>query len=304
MDFSHKTRVMAILNVTPDSFSDGGRLKTLDEAVRAASHALAAGADILDIGGESTRPGAQPVDPEEETQRVLPVIRAIHRIFPHALISIDTRKACVAEAALEAGAGMINDVSGLSYDPQMAHVAARYEASLVIMHSQGDPETMQRAPSYPDGVVQEVKYFFERQVRQALRAGVQEERILLDPGFGFGKTLTHNLTLFSKMEDLATLGFPLLAGLSRKSFLTLGNREIGVQEREALTAAAVALAIRNGASYLRLHDVETQLPVVRLAERLLAGMDEGSPTEGRAFSRELSFQSPVRLQSEQAVAPY
>ena len=278
MNFTRKTKIMAILNMTPDSFSDGGRLRSLEAALRAAEHALAAGADILDIGGESTRPGADTIDPQDEMDRVIPVFAAIRREFPQATLSIDTRKATVAQAAVEAGASMINDVSGLQYDAAMADVAARYGVKLVITHSQGTPETMQKNPQYPQGVVTEVAQFLTRQVQLALGSGVKREQLILDPGFGFGKTLAHNLALLRQLDALHRLELPLLVGASRKSFLTLGNREIEVDEREALTAVAIAMAIQKGAAFVRVHDVETQLPVVRLAEALLTSETESIAT--------------------------
>jgi dihydropteroate synthase len=261
-----RTQIMAILNITPDSFSDGGKLSTVEAAVQQAAHAIAAGAHILDIGGESTRPGAATIDPAEEVARVRPVIEAIHDAFPSARISIDTRKALVAKAAIQAGASMINDVSGLQYDSAMAKVAADTGAQLIIMHSQGTPETMQQNPHYTNGVVTEVLRFFERQIAFALSAGVQREQLILDPGFGFGKTIAHNLTLLQQLSRLRTFGLPLLVGTSRKSFLTLGNQDIPVNEREALTAASITLALQQGASYIRIHDVATQVPVIRLVE--------------------------------------
>ncbi len=265
-----KTKIMAILNVTPDSFSDGGRLESVADALRAAEHALAVGAEILDIGGESTRPGAETVDIDAEIERVVPVIEAIHRRFPQALLSIDTRKSEVAKAALEAGAHWINDVSGLQYDPQMADVVAQQGATLVLMHSQGTPQTMQQNPEYPLGVVRSVFEFFEHQINSALQAGIARENLILDPGFGFGKTVAHNMELMRQLSTFHALDLPLLVGTSRKSFLTLGHRDIGVDEREALTAVSVAWAVQQGAAYVRVHDVETHAPVIRLAESLLA----------------------------------
>lgn len=262
-------RIMAILNVTPDSFSDGGAIACVEDALKAAERAVQAGADILDVGGESTRPGAKTVEPKEEIARVVPVIEAIHQAFPEIPISIDTRKAAVAEAAVQAGASIINDVSGLQYDAILADVAARYETKLVIMHSQGTPETMQKNPVYPNGVVEEVHVFFERQIALAENAGVNREHIILDPGFGFGKTLEHNLTLLKGLEAFQSFALPVLVGTSRKSFLTLGKAEITPDRREALTAASMAMALQKGASVVRVHDVETQAPVIRLLELLL-----------------------------------
>jgi dihydropteroate synthase len=274
---SPKTKIMAILNVTPDSFSDGGRLDTVADALRAAEHALAVGAHILDIGGESTRPGAETIDSQAEIQRVAPAIAAIRRRFPQALLSVDTRKAVVAKAALQAGANWINDVSGLQYDSGMAQVVADNGATLVLMHSQGTPQTMQSNPQYPEGVVASVFAFLQQQIAVALQAGIPPERLVLDPGFGFGKTVAHNLALLRNLDVFQSLGLPLLVGTSRKSFLTMGHRDITVDEREALTAVSLAWAVQKGAAYVRLHDVETQAPVIRLAEALLAEPLEGSP---------------------------
>lgn len=258
--------MMAILNVTPDSFSDGGKLSERQQILEAAGQALAAGAHILDIGGESTRPGAKTVDPKEEADRVIPAIQAILETYPQTRISVDTRKAVVAEAALQAGAVMVNDVSGLQYDPAMAEVCARYACELVIMHSQGEPETMQRNPQYPNGVIPEITAFFERQIQTALAAGLPRHQIILDPGFGFGKTLSHNLELLTRLREFQPLGLPILAGTSRKSFLTLGESGILPAEREALTAASLAMAIQNGASYVRVHSPILQTPVIRFLE--------------------------------------
>lgn len=259
------TLVMAVLNRTPDSFSDGGKLQELHALLAAAETALAAGADILDIGGESTRPGAGEIGIEEEMARVLPAIKALAQRFPEALLSIDTRKAVVAQAAVEAGACMINDVSGLQYDPAMAEVAAKSGAFLVLMHAQGTPETMQQNPTYRD-VVEEVSQFLRQQAQKSQAAGVRESHILVDPGFGFGKTLEHNLTLLAQLERFQSLGYPLLVGTSRKSFLAMNNTALGPQEREALTATSLALALAGGARVVRIHDAQTQVPVVRLLD--------------------------------------
>jgi dihydropteroate synthase len=263
-----KTKIMAILNLTPDSFSDGGRLMTINAALRGAEHALAAGASILDVGGESTRPGAACVDASVEMQRVLPVITAIHQRFPEAIMSVDTRKAEVAQAALEAGARWINDVSGLQFDEQMAEIVARYDATLILMHSQGTPQTMQKDPQYPEGIMAALLSFFHRQIKTAQQAGISLDRLILDPGFGFGKNLQHNLEIQRNLDVIQSLGLPLLVGTSRKSFLTMGNRDITVLEREALTAVSLAMAVQKGAAYVRVHDVETHAPVLRLAEAL------------------------------------
>ncbi len=254
---------MAILNATPDSFSDGGRLTDTDAMVRAAARALELGVEILDVGGESTRPGAAEVSAEEELERVIPAIKAILTAFPDARISVDTRKAAVARAALDAGAAMVNDVSGLVFDPAMARVVAEAGCKVVIMHSKGTPDMMQQNPQYDD-LMGEVSDFFYRQVAYAVEAGVDLENIILDPGIGFGKTLAHNMTLMRRLPELVSIGFPVLVGTSRKGFLTLGKPdEIPLDQREALTAASLAVAVQNGARLLRIHDVETQMPVIR-----------------------------------------
>lgn len=265
---ARQTQIMAILNVTPDSFSDGGNLQSVDVVLSAAEKALRAGADILDIGGESTRPGAKTVPADIELQRVLPAVEAIRQRFPDARISVDTRKAQVAELAVQAGASIINDVSGLQFDAEMLNVLARTKAQLVLMHSQGTPEEMQRNPAYPAGVVDEVMAFFTRQIQAVERAGIAKGRIILDPGFGFGKTLAHNLSLLKHLGRFQELGCPVLVGTSRKSFLTLGS-DISPSEREALTEVSLALAIERGAAYVRVHDVVAQAPAVRLIEAFL-----------------------------------
>lgn len=256
---------MAILNVTPDSFSDGGRFLGVDAVLRAAETSLQAGASILDIGGESTRPGAIEVPVDEELRRVIPAVEAIHQRFPEATISVDTRKAGVAESAIQAGAAMINDVSGLQFDEALLPVVASSQAKLVLMHSQGTPETMQQAPHYPEGVVQTVLSFFQRKIHLAECAGLGKDRMILDPGFGFGKTIAHNLVLLKHLDDFQVLGCPLLVGLSRKSFLALGS-DIPPIERDGLSAAAMALAMERGAKYIRVHNVKEQALVRDLLE--------------------------------------
>jgi dihydropteroate synthase len=276
---THKATVMAILNVTPDSFSDGGSLATDDDILRAAAHALTCGAGILDVGGESTRPGALPVSESEEMARVVPSIKLIHKTFPEAVISVDTRKARVAQAAIDAGATMVNDISGLVYSgEEMLQVIAQSGVKLVIMHSQGIPETMQQHPSYPTGILKELDDFFRLQIELTQTYGISSQQLILDPGFGFGKTVEHNLTILTRLDELHRFGLPVMVGLSRKSFLTLGNRDIHVKEREALTAVALMVALQKNATYLRLHDIEIQMPVIRLAESLLEKDSDMSST--------------------------
>ena len=242
--------IMGIVNVTPDSFSDGGRL---DTAVAAVDHALKLaeqGADILDVGGESTRPGAAFVPPDEEMRRVLPVIEAL---AGHGLmVSVDTRKPEVMSAALDAGAAMVNDVMALR-EPGALEMLAGSQAAVCLMHMQGEPQTMQQAPHYDDVVV-EVGAFLQGRVAACEAAGIARERIVIDQGFGFGKTLEHNVALLKHLQGLTQLGVPLLAGMSRKSMLgALSGR--GVDEREYAGVAAHLLALMRGARLVRVHDV-------------------------------------------------
>ena len=253
LNFTHLPRLMGIVNVTPDSFSDGERFYGRDEAVRQALRLLDEGADLLDIGGESTRPDAAPVSTEEELRRVLPVIEAIVRERPDAILSVDTSKAAVAAAALAAGAEIINDITGLAGDPRMLEVARESQAGVCAMHMQGTPQTMQIQPRYSD-VVTEI-YAFLANRRDALRgAGIAPERICLDPGIGFGKTHEHNLTLMREVHRYHDLGCPLLVGHSRKGFLgkILGDK---TADRGAATiGGAIALACR-GVQIIRVHEV-------------------------------------------------
>jgi dihydropteroate synthase len=254
-------RVMGILNVTPDSFSDGGLYLEAEAAVARGSLLLAEGADIVDVGGESTRPGAEPVSAEQERARVVAVIAALAAAHPGACISVDTQKASVARAALDAGASFVNDVSAFRADPQMAELVAASGVECCLMHMLGEPRTMQEDPRYTD-VVDDVKAFLSERLAYAVRVGVREENVLLDPGIGFGKALEHNLELLRRLSELLELGRPLVIGTSRKSFLgrvaatARGLAEpLGVQERLAGTLATNVLALERGASVFRVHDV-------------------------------------------------
>ena len=246
-------RVMGVVNVTPDSFSDGGRYLDPDAAV---AHALALageGADILDFGGESTRPGAEPVPAEEERRRVAPVIERV-AAGCSAQLSIDTSKATVAEAAIAAGATLVNDVTALRGDPEMAALVADRGVECCLMHMLGEPRTMQLDPHYED-VVAEVAAFLDQRMAFAVGAGVREDRILLDPGIGFGKTLEHNLELLRRLDELVALGRPVVVGTSRKSFLGLLTGRAEPDQRLAGTIATNVLALERGASVFRVHDV-------------------------------------------------
>ncbi len=262
--WGQRTYLMAVLNVTPDSFSDGGQFLSVERAL-AKVEAIAAATDILDIGGESTRPGATPVSAEEELARVIPVIRAVRARHPQLPISIDTTKAVVAEAALAAGANILNDVSAGRDDPQMLPLAARTQAPIVLMHRQGKPRTMQQNPQYRD-VVAEVRQFLVD--AQTLAAALGIVQVAVDPGIGFGKTLEHNLALLRHLPDLQTLNAPVLVGVSRKSFLgTLCDRP-HPPDRVWGTAAACTAAIAGGADILRVHDLWEMRDVVRVADAL------------------------------------
>jgi dihydropteroate synthase len=248
-----RTRVMGIVNVTPDSFSDGGQYLDCAAAVAHGLELEREGATILDIGGESTRPGAMPVAADEELRRVIPVIQGLVSAQSAAKISIDTSKAAVATAALDAGATLVNDVTALRGDPQMAQLVAERGAELCLMHMLGDPRTMQVDPRYDD-VVDDVKRFLHERMTAAVAAGVDEARILLDPGIGFGKTVAHNLELLRRLDELVALGRPIVVGTSRKSFLgKLTGRE--VDDRIAGTIATNVLAYERGARVFRVHDV-------------------------------------------------
>ena len=267
-DLTRRALVMGILNVTPDSFSDGGSFLDVPRAVGHALALLAEGAAIIDVGGESTRPGAPGVSAEEEIRRVLPVIRALREAAPDCVVSIDTSKAPVARAAIEAGAAIINDVTALRGDPAMAELAAGSRVGVVLMHMQGDPRTMQRAPHYED-VGREVAAFFEERRRHALAAGIDASCLAFDPGIGFGKTVDHNLTLLRELATLVPPCSPLLLGVSRKSFLgrMAGTEEMS--ERLWPTLALTALLRREGARVFRVHDVRANLAALRVAEALL-----------------------------------
>jgi dihydropteroate synthase len=256
---------MGVLNITPDSFSDGGLFLDRDTAVKHALAMAADGADIIDVGGESTRPGSDPVSPVEELERVIPVVEAVAREVD-AAISIDTTKAEVAEAALGAGAVIVNDVSAMRFDPTMPEVVASWDAGVVLMHMLGEPRTMQKDPQYDD-VVSEVTAALAEWADAAADSGVGRDRIALDPGIGFGKKLDHNLSLFKNLDRLVSSGHPVVVGPSRKSFIGT-TLDLDVGERLEGTAAVVALCIFKGAHVVRVHDVKEMTRVVRMAEAI------------------------------------
>lgn len=258
-------RLMGVVNVTPDSFSDGGSFLDPGDARDHGLRLIEAGADILDIGGESTRPGAPPVPADEEMRRVIPVVERLSG--EGVLVSVDTSKAEVAEAAIIAGADIVNDVTALG-DPEMAGVCAGHGVGLVLMHMLGTPRTMQADPTYED-VVAEVREFLAERLRVAIAAGVREERVWLDPGIGFGKTVEHNLELIAGIPRIADLGRPVLVGVSRKSFLgKITGRE--VDERLGAGIAANVACLAGGATILRVHDVRETKEAIQIAEAILA----------------------------------
>lgn len=260
--------LMGIVNVTPDSFSDGGTNDRWEWAVAHGLRLAREGADLLDIGGESTRPGADEVDTRTELDRVLPVVHAIAGETPVPL-SVDTRKAEVAEAVLEAGAHWINDVSALG-DPRMAEVVARHGAGIILMHMQGEPGTMQKAPHYGDDVVEEVCAYLGERATLAQEAGLDESRIWLDPGIGFGKTLQHNLQLFHGLDRIAALGYPVVLGASRKAFIG-SLTGAPVRERLAGSLAAAGLCLRLRRSIVRVHEVEAARQYLTVRRALETG---------------------------------
>lgn len=267
LDLSSRAEVMGIVNVTPDSFSDGGCFATAEAAVEQGQHLVAEGAALIDIGGESTRPGAEPVPEDEERRRVLPVIEALAGRCPEAILSIDTCKAGVAAAALAAGARVINDVRGFR-DPEMIAVAAGSGAGLVVMHMRGLPRTMQRSPTYDD-LRGEIVAFFEDRYTALRRAGVDADRIVFDPGIGFGKTLEHNLAILREIDRYAVDGRPLLLGVSRKSFLGKLTGSTEIEDRAWATVAVTAHAREQGVRLHRVHEVKANLDALRMVEAIL-----------------------------------
>ena len=261
-----ETLVMGIVNVTPDSFSDGGKFYSTKDAIAHAFKLICEGADIIDIGGESTRPGANEISSSDELKRVIPVIKGIRSNNPDILISIDTTKAIVAKEAVEVGANIINDVSGLSFDSQMPKTVASLNAPIIIMHMKGNPRNMQKNPEYKD-LIDEILDYFKERIKIATKAGIDREMIILDPGIGFGKTVEHNFQILSKLNKFNKLELPLLIGTSRKSFIGL-TLNLSPEDRVDGTAATVALGVNNGARIVRVHDVEKMKRVVTITDRI------------------------------------
>jgi len=269
-DFLKKTYLMGILNVTPDSFFDGGRYFSLKDAIDHVIRMIDEGADIIDIGGESTRPGAEPVTVDEELKRVIPVIEAVSKKVS-VPISIDTYKARVAEVAIQAGATIVNDISGLRFDPQMPEIVNKYRVPVIVMHIKGTPRDMQKNPSY-NALIPEIIEYLRESIVIAKNAGIQENMIIIDPGIGFGKLPEHNLEIIKKLKDFTHLGKPILIGVSRKSFIGKVLNDAPPEDRLEGTAAAVVASILNGANIVRVHDVGFMYKVVKMADAIKFGV--------------------------------
>ena len=268
-DLGARGRIMGVLNVTLDSFYDGGKYATVEKAVARGLEMIGEGAEIIDIGGESTRPGAEPVETAEEMRRVLPVVRALAE-KSGCVISIDTSKAAVARAVMDCGAAIINDITGLRGDPGMAEAARDTGAGVVIMHMQGTPRTMQAHPHY-ENVVLEVADFFRQSFTHAVTCGIHPMNIAFDPGIGFGKTVAHNLLLLKSIESLRVEGRPLIVGVSRKSFIAKIIGSEAMEDRFWPTVALTSLARENGAEILRVHDVRANSEALRMTEAIMKG---------------------------------
>ena len=260
------TLIMGILNVTPDSFSDGGKFKSHDQAIGHAVKMIKEGANIIDIGGESTRPGAKAVQLEEELMRIIPIIEAI-RLKSDCLISIDTYKSKVAEAALDAGADMVNDISGLTFDHNMASLVAERNVPVIIMHIKGKPGDMQKNPNY-DNLIKEIKAFFEVQIAIAKKAGIDSGNIILDPGIGFGKRLEDNFEIIRELGQISTMGYPVLLGPSRKSFIGF-TLDLPIEERIEGTLASITAGVINGARIVRVHDIRATRRTLTITEKIM-----------------------------------
>lgn len=266
MDFGKRTYITGILNVTPDSFSDGGKFIKIDDAVSHAKKMIENGADIIDIGGQSTRPGAKKISASLEKKRVIPVIEKLSK-EKNTVISIDTTKSEVAKAALDSGAHMVNDISGLHFDKKVAKVTAEFGVPIALMHIKGTPKSMQRKPHYED-LIGEILDYLEERIEIAKSSGVAEEKIIVDPGIGFGKTVKHNLDIIKKLREIRSLGRPVLIGTSRKS--VIGSvLDLPVEERLEGTAATVAASICNGADIVRVHDVAEMVRIVKMTDAMV-----------------------------------
>lgn len=274
LDFSKKTYIMGVLNVTPDSFSDGSLYFNKDKAVQHALKLVEDGADIIDIGGESTRPGSEPISAEEEIRRTVPVIKAISKEIKIP-ISIDTYKSEVAMRALDAGASIVNDISGLRFDPEMPKVVAKYGVPAIIMHIKGRPKDMQQNPVY-EALILEIMDYLRISIRLANKFGIPDNKIIIDPGIGFGKTFEHNLEIIKNLKEFTILGKPVAIGVSRKAFIGKILGDVPPSERLEGTSAAVAISIFNGANIIRVHDVKEISKVTKVADAIKIGVPKKS----------------------------
>ena len=258
---------MGVLNVTPDSFSDGGQFNEINSAILHVDEMIKNGADIIDIGGESTKPGSEPVSANEESKRIVPLIRTIKNEYKDILISVDTYKSSVAKKAIEAGADFVNDISGLTFDDEMVSLLAQRNIPVVIMHINGKPKTMQKNILYSD-LISDMKRFFIKQCEYAINSGIKENNIIIDPGIGFGKTFDHNFTLLKRLKEFEDLGFPILIGPSRKAFI--GDvLNLPSNERVEGTIATIVAGILNGANIIRAHDVKEIKRATIVTEKIL-----------------------------------
>lgn len=270
-EWGHKTYIMGVLNVTPDSFSDGGEFNTLESGLEQAQRMVDAGVDILDIGGQSTRPGADIVPFEEELNRVIPIIKNIRnspdQLLAEIPISVDTTRAKVAEAAVKVGADFINDISGATFQPEMLSVVAELQVPIILMHSRGTPKTMQKMTDYQD-LIGEVKTFLKDRIEAAIARGIKAEKIIIDPGIGFAKNYEQNLEILRELKELRSLNCPVLVGVSRKSFIGHILNQPDPKQRVWGTAAACVAAIANSADILRVHDVKEMVEVSQVADAI------------------------------------
>ncbi len=269
LDFDKKPCIMGILNITPDSFSDGGLYFDEKKAIEHAQRIVEEGADIIDIGGESTRPGSEPVPVEEEIRRTIPVIKTISKSLKIP-ISIDTYKSEVARRALDAGASMVNDISGLRFDPDMPKVVSEYKVPVIIMHIKGRPKDMQQNPVY-EALIPEIMDYLRISIRLASNFGIPENKIIIDPGIGFGKTFEHNLEIIKNLKEFTLLGKPIAVGVSRKAFIGKILGDVPPSERLEGAAAAVTISIFNGANIVRVHDVKEMARVAKVADAIKRG---------------------------------
>ena len=260
------TLIMGILNLTPDSFSDGGQFSDKNQATDYALKMIEDGADMIDIGGESTRPGAVPVSVDEELKRTISIIKSI-RQQSDCLISIDTYKSPVAEAALDVGANLVNDISGLTFDEKMIDIVVARKVPVILMHMKGTPRSMQVDPHY-DNVIEEICEFFKRKVKSAKSSGISDNMIILDPGIGFGKRLEDNFEIIRELKQICAMGYPILLGPSRKSFIG-ASLNLPVEERLEGTLASITAGIMNGANIIRVHDVKETLRAVKITEKIM-----------------------------------